>query len=333
VKNYKVGELKTIKAGNLFAYCSERSFLLNKIDGRFGFIVPISVTCSKRMKPIQDLLLKRGAYFSNWGWRPSKLFDGNKSANLSLTIFLCTNSQKNFLSTYKRWYSDTRSTIFQTLSYTVIPEVLSNEVIPKIGCELENKIYGKLITKKRLSNRVANNPTQYKLYYKRTGGLYWKIFTTFRPELFLDGVKTYSSKEEWLEFRTPKELDAALCLFWSDFYWWWYQINSDVRNNNPSDLLSLPIDSAIFEHSNFKKLSQCLQKSLVDNSVWSERKFAGSISRYKSFIPKLSKLVINEIDKVLNTFYALSEEELDFIVNYDIKYRMGIGGDSNEGEE
>lgn len=31
----------------------------------------------------------------------------------------------------------------------------------------------------------------------------------------------------------------------------------------------------------------------------------------------------NEIDKVLTEHYGFTEEELDFIINYDIKYRMG----------
>lgn len=38
---------------------------------------------------------------------------------------------------------------------------------------------------------------------------------------------------------------------------------------------------------------------------------------------KLSKSVIDEIDKVLAECYGFTEEELDFIINYDIKYRMG----------
>ena len=34
-----------------------------------------------------------------------------------------------------------------------------------------------------------------------------------------------------------------------------------------------------------------------------------------------SKPYIDEIDKVLARHYNLTEEELDFIINYDIKYR------------
>ena len=41
------------------------------------------------------------------------------------------------------------------------------------------------------------------------------------------------------------------------------------------------------------------------------------------YFPKLSKPIIDEIDKVLAKHYGFTEEELDFIINYDIKYRMG----------
>lgn len=41
------------------------------------------------------------------------------------------------------------------------------------------------------------------------------------------------------------------------------------------------------------------------------------------FFIKYSKSIIDEIDKVLAKYYNFSEEELDFIINYDIKYRMG----------
>jgi hypothetical protein len=40
--------------------------------------------------------------------------------------------------------------------------------------------------------------------------------------------------------------------------------------------------------------------------------------------------IVGEIDKKLAKHYGFTEEELDFIINYDIKYRMGS---ELEGEE
>ncbi len=45
--------------------------------------------------------------------------------------------------------------------------------------------------------------------------------------------------------------------------------------------------------------------------------------RYDEFYPGLSKPIIDEIDGVLAGHYGLTAEELDFILNYDIKYRLG----------
>jgi hypothetical protein len=39
----------------------------------------------------------------------------------------------------------------------------------------------------------------------------------------------------------------------------------------------------------------------------------------------------DEIDRVLAGHYGLTAEELDFILNYDIKYRLGLAG-GEEGE-
>jgi len=44
-----------------------------------------------------------------------------------------------------------------------------------------------------------------------------------------------------------------------------------------------------------------------------------------NFDAKVAKPIIDLIDLFLGEHYGLTMEELDFIINYDIKYRMGIG--------
>jgi hypothetical protein len=39
--------------------------------------------------------------------------------------------------------------------------------------------------------------------------------------------------------------------------------------------------------------------------------------------PRESKVILDRIDSVLARHFGLTERELDFIVNYDIKYRLG----------
>lgn len=49
---------------------------------------------------------------------------------------------------------------------------------------------------------------------------------------------------------------------------------------------------------------------------------AGQI-RYQEFYPKLSKSIVDQIDAELARAWGLMPEALDFVVNYDIKYRLG----------
>ena len=44
---------------------------------------------------------------------------------------------------------------------------------------------------------------------------------------------------------------------------------------------------------------------------------------YNEFWPRQSKSIIDEIDNLLAKHYGFTGQELDLIVNYDIKYRMG----------
>ncbi|PIY02407.1 MAG: hypothetical protein COZ21_14310, partial [Bacteroidetes bacterium CG_4_10_14_3_um_filter_31_20] len=53
---------------------------------------------------------------------------------------------------------------------------------------------------------------------------------------------------------------------------------------------------------------------------------------YQEFYPRHSKSIIDEIDTVLAEHYGFTAEELDFIINYDIKYRMGKELENGEDE-
>ena len=55
------------------------------------------------------------------------------------------------------------------------------------------------------------------------------------------------------------------------------------------------------------------------------------ILHIQSFQPRLSKPIIDQIDQILAKHYGFTDEELDFIINYDIKYRMGKVEDDGEG--
>jgi len=296
--------------------------LISKI-GFFSMIVPISISCSARMKPAQKILKLRGAYISNYSWRPAKLFEGSKKANLSLSVFITNNQNELFTTNYLRWYSNNRFDLFPTISYANIETQQFEQIYQKIGSKFDLSIYEKIIQFVNIGNKLSVKRTENTLYYRRTGGLYWKIFTDFQPILYLNKVKTVSSKEANLFFENKDDLKIGIAILWSDLYWWWYIINSDVRNNNPFDLKSFPVPTGLYDNLKVKKLSDSLMNDLVENSEWDKRNYQGNISKFQKFYPKHSKNIINDIDKEIYSYYGLDEVEIDYLMNYEYKFRMG----------
>ena len=84
---------------------------------------------------------------------------------------------------------------------------------------------------------------------------------------------------------------------------------------------------AMMGDTNLVRLGRALMKDLHDKSQSKtiNTKIGDSII-YEEFFAGGSKPIIDEIDHVLAEHYGFTERELDFIINYDIKYRMGREG-------
>jgi len=103
-------------------------------------------------------------------------------------------------------------------------------------------------------------------------------------------------------------------------------MHSAARTNNLSDLKDFPIDLARFNlkgKDKLAKLNDQLMSDLENNSEFIIANLQTGKVKFQQFYPMKSKSIIDEIDKILAEHYGFTEEELDFIINYDIKYRMG----------
>ena len=73
-------------------------------------------------------------------------------------------------------------------------------------------------------------------------------------------------------------------------------------------------------------LSKDLLRNLHEESYMTEVRYQKyGLLKLQVFQPRESKIIVDKIDTVLSQQYGFTEEELDNIINYDIKYRMGIG--------
>jgi hypothetical protein len=100
-------------------------------------------------------------------------------------------------------------------------------------------------------------------------------------------------------------------------------------DNFPVDLARLAVG---IDKKKVAGLAGQLMKSIQKNSEHRSMTFRHDRLKVQTIYPKHSKSVIDQIDAALAEHYGFSDCEVDFLVNYDVKYRMGREQENN-GEE
>jgi hypothetical protein len=281
--------------------------------------------------------IRRGVnstWVSNYATRPACLFDGvtmNLTIVLSHTHNRATPQEAALLSTrYMRWSPDYRPFLFETVALVAAQESsVFAYAIPKLTLSCENSLLARL---NRYSRRIGSylEPTKrstgQKIFYRTAGGRYFKIFSDrdFGSE---------SKRNKAKNFRRDIDKYVMIAILSSDLWWWYYTLHFDMYNCKDYMMFGFPVDYESLAHrSAIASLGRQLVDSLFENA---ERKVQsyGSTGRRAQllFRPSASKPIVDQIDRALAGHYDLTEGELDFIVNYDIKYRIGARTDG-EGE-
>ena len=318
-------------SGAVHAICIERSLMLGTKDGCISMIVPLALVSTQRMTILQQMLeKKRDCWYSNFSWRPGKLFD---TVNRALTIFVSTGPRDGgsvFSTAYLKWNADSRDYLIPTVRYVECPGGRRAFWVPKLGACVENSILRKCTSIHKTMEHFTTQSNNF-VYYRTDGGLYWKIFTDFAPVFSVNGVAGSSSRETRFALSDRRHVTSAIAVLSSDVYWWWYTITSNLRHLNPSDWKYFPVPETVMDDSKIQCLGREYLADLQANSTMLVRNQQRTgRTETQSFKVQQSKPIIDRIDKALAPHYGFTDEELDFIINYDIKYRMGLSNPSGD---
>ena len=309
---YQVHGYKTLPTSNLYAFAIERSHQLMHDNSQIGMIIPVSAFANSSMEELQQLFKSDFGriYISTFHQRPAQLFDGVLQR---LSIFITTkhNSEHTIFTTgINRWYTETRDKLFCLLSYVESPQIYQPHFV-KLGSKIEVEIFNKYVSHTPIRCYIGGtaNPNN-SLYYRTAGGGYWVTFLNAEFDCVSVSNKHTVIREEII----AKALSAALN---SNLFWWYYSINFDLFNFKDYMIFGFQ-----FTYTNPKslnsiiKLSDQMETSLRTNAT-------NGLNETVTYQKFKSKEIMDAIDKELTKVYGLTEEELDFIINYDIKYRMG----------
>jgi hypothetical protein len=211
-----------------------------------------------------------------------------------------------------------------TLRYTPVPSSRPAWWVPKLGQEIESGILTKLLSVGGVLGQFMGKVGP-RVYYRTTGGLYWKVFTDFAPAFFVNGEAGHSTRETWFCLGRECHVKPAIALLSSGLFWWWYTVTTNCRDLNPSDLRDFPAPLSVLDDPAVWELGDQYLRDIQANSAMLVRnqKQTGR-TETQSFKIQKSKPLIDAIDAAVAPHYELGADEVDFIRSYDIEYRLGV---------
>lgn len=333
-------------SGNTHAYFIERSIKLLRPDGCLGFIVPVSLVSTERMGSIRKFIhsnSKKVKYY-NFDDRPGKIFSGIEHCRSTILISYKGSGIKEVItSKYHRWYSEDRNRLFDDLSTTSYKLREFNEIIPKIGTEIEKKILDKLITianNRKIEDYASgdgkiwyHNAPQYWIHSHLEGYVpkveYFEDFSRGTDGgIVLGSMSSEKITEHYKSLTVKNHIEKfILLLLNSSLYYWWFVVISDGRDLLNDQVTSFPFDENILDESSKEKITTLALRLMEEYENQSNTKINVRKNKYaikiKEIIPKRSYETIKEIDNEILNAYELDETEKEFIKNFDIELRLG----------
>ncbi|MFW6015670.1 MAG: Eco57I restriction-modification methylase domain-containing protein [bacterium] len=324
-KLYTVKDYITEKCGNISALITERSYDIMNNNGHLGFIAPISIISTPRMSRLRSLINNNSVYvyYSNFGDRPGTLFNGvHQKLNIILTKKGkkdCIVSPQVYTTNYYHWYSnkdfDERKTLFENINYVRNNFLYTkDDCLLKIGKEIDKKIWTKLQKHKtNLYDIVNNNNT-----LKEENKIYLSMRMTFWTKCFLSEKESNEFKE--FELSNDNCSKLLMALFNSNLFFYYWELVSDCWHitNKELKLFKFDIDK-LGEHEKKELYNLALE---LEKDLEKKKGYVGTVQTDYEYYHRKSKHIIDRIDKVLANIYNFTDDELDYIINYNIKYRM-----------
>jgi hypothetical protein len=327
---YTIKDFITEKCGDLYAFVMERMRNINHGRCNIGLIIPVSIVSTDGFTPLREFLVKKNSitWILNFAERPSKLFVGVEKR---LTIWLSrygVETSKTFLAKYRRWVAEERDFIFSNISF--VENFLETKIvrtsIPKISSQIEMSILQKISKNPPLGIYFQKN-SRHVIYYTRKLRYFVQFFDFVPTITNSKGEIIEPSELKELFLATEDQKNMVISVLNSNLFFWFFNVYSDMRNVNRREIEMFRFNVNAVEDTIVQRLlylEEMLQEDFRNNSKLLTNNYGKfGVLTIQSFQPRLSKAIIDEIDRVLAQHYGFTPEELDFIINYDIKYRMG----------
>ena len=301
-ENYKYANQGSLDTYKIFI---EKGFNLLKKEGNLNYIVPLSAISNKSNIALHKMLLENCEFIrvSSYSHRPAKVFT-NAELDVSIFNFIKTNTKCKQLFTTKlnrRNSIQSIGSVLNNLCFINSIDFVQPEAFCKIGLPIEKSIMQKLYSQKQTLKDLMGG--KQKLYYRTTGGRYYKIYTTY---------STKSNTENSFNVINSKLVAALMS---STLFWWFRNAYAEYRGHHIYQFERFPIPN--FSKEIINKLEKLGKEYETD--IEKNHDYSNGVKTYKI---RKSKHIIDKIDRLICPLYGLTEEEMEFIIGYELEFRV-----------
>jgi hypothetical protein len=327
--------------GNVYAAVIERSLALCRTEKSYlGLIVPISICSGERFASLRQTLLQTAStlWLANFEIFPCRLF---ANAFQRVSIVMVARQEQRGLAALQvtkthRWFAQERSHLLQCLLYTKAESGVQLQAFPKLASFYQAHIIHKMLHKARgakIATFLHGTKTSHFVYYQEATN-YWTKAVCCVPYYRKNGEIMVPSHGRFLFFEQERTARIIMVLMNSSLFYLWFTTYADGFHLSHTVVKAFPIGVALLSSQKLYDLALLLEKDIQRHTRLSTHntkddrrtRRPGHQIELEEYHMRYSKHILDEVDSVLAQYYSFTYEELDFIINYDIKYRLSKRG-------
>ena len=134
-KIYSPPGFVTEKCSDIYAWFMERSASLLSSDGRFGIIVPLSLTFSSKFQSLRNLLFEQfgSNWFSSFDRGPAVLFSADVLIRNTIHVGCKRGQKRAHTTSLHRWFQKARPHLVEGIQYAEFTPSVWDGLVPKIS--------------------------------------------------------------------------------------------------------------------------------------------------------------------------------------------------------
>ncbi|GAC1357369.1 MAG: hypothetical protein NVS2B12_05540 [Ktedonobacteraceae bacterium] len=322
--------------GNLYAAVIERSLALCSTGQSYlGLIVPISICGGERFAFLRRALSQSAAalWLANFEIFPCRLFE---NAFQRLSIVLAKHqpgpTARLHVTGIHRWFAQERSHLIQRLTYTQVEYNAGSRVFPKFASPRQEHILQKMHNKAaqvQIATILHDQKTSNFVYYQEATN-YWTKAVCRVPHYKKNGEIMTPAHGRFLFFEQEHTARIIMALMNSSLFYIWFTSYSDGFHLSHTLVKTFPLSSALLMSQELYDLALLLEEDIQAHTRLSTHNTKDDLSTQRpghlieleEYQMRYSKNILDKVDTILADYYSFTHEELHFIINYDIKYRM-----------